>query len=219
MCIDPLYALNELFSFTAQSENTFLTFLEGILDRNLDRTSTYPVKSLLDLQADLVYHRSILGKHIEQIRDSTDILNSRDDLDWPKTGEEKASTAARWLERDYDHILRRAVQLQQRCDREMDILMNTASLEEARASAQQASRVTKLTFLASFFIPLSFSTSIFGMNFVEFPRFSSGIWVWLLVTVPLLGVSYALLNWNKVNRMLRLVFPKKHGKVVEEKTV
>ena len=211
MCLDPLYALNELFTFAAQSENTFLIFLEGILGRNLEQISTSPAKSLLDLQADLIYHRSILGKHVEQLRDTTDLLKSRADLDWPKYREGQASTATRWLERDYEHILRRAIQLQQRCEREMDILMNTASLEEAKASAKQASRVTKLTVLASFFIPMSFSTSIFGMNFVEFSEAGSGVWIWVVVTAGLLGGSYVILHWNqsRVNQVLRSVAPKK----------
>lgn len=221
MCLDPLYALNELFTFAAQSENTFLIFLEGILDRNLDQTSTDPAKSLLELQADLIYHRSILGKHVEQLRDTTDLLKSRADLDWPKYREGQASTATRWLERDYEHILRRAIQLQQRCEREMDILMNTASLEEAKASAKQASRVTKLTVLASFFIPMSFSTSIFGMNFVEFSQAGSGVWVWVIVTAGLLGGSYVVLHWNRsrVNQVLRSVALKKRGNELPEHKV
>jgi hypothetical protein len=197
MCLDPFYALNELFTFVAQSENQFLNLVESIVDRSTSGNIENVAKSLLDNQADLLYHIRILGQHIARIRDTAEIIKSRADLDWPKYREGQASTATRWLERDYDHILQRSVLLQQRCEREMDMLMTRASLEESRASVIQAHRVTRLTILAFFFLPLSFSTSIFGMNFVTFPRFIDGIWVWVVVMVPLLIISFSVVSWDK----------------------
>ena len=72
------------------------------------------------------------------------------------------------LLRDFDHLLERAQILSKSCDRGMDVAGNNARVAESRSAIQQAEWVAKLTMLAFFFIPASFSTSLFGISFVQF---------------------------------------------------
>ncbi|KAI1734578.1 hypothetical protein F4680DRAFT_453856 [Xylaria scruposa] len=73
------------------------------------------------------------------------------------------------------------------------------SLEESRASIKQAkvafeeSRRTKLiTVLAIFFVPISLSTSVFGMNIDELNASGQSLWVFILTTVLIVAVTMIL---------------------------
>lgn len=54
------------------------------------------------------------------------------------------------------------------CERAMAMAVNIASIAEARRGIQQGKDVFKVTLLAAVYVPLSFATSLFGMNFKEF---------------------------------------------------
>jgi len=60
-------------------------------------------------------------------------------------------------------------------------MSNLVSLTALAESKKQISLAARVTVLASIFLPLSFCTSIFGMNFVKVEGLS--IWVGALVTV------------------------------------
>lgn len=78
------------------------------------------------------------------------------------------------------------------------MITNRAMLKEARKSVDQAETVTKLTYLAFFFLPLSFTASLFGMNFKQFGTGSLNIWVMFVVLVPIMGVSCIICFWSQV---------------------
>jgi Mg2+ and Co2+ transporter CorA len=60
--------------------------------------------------------------------------------------------------------------VQKRVDATFQVLMSTMSIIESQKAIAQAETVSKLTYLAFFFIPPTFVTGIFGMNIVvSFP--------------------------------------------------
>jgi hypothetical protein len=67
--------------------------------------------------------------------------------------------------------------------------MNAVLYLQSQKAIQQAEGVVKLILLAFFFVPLSFTTSFFGMNFNELNRYKS-IWTWFAVSGPLLLLSF-----------------------------
>ncbi|KAI1357323.1 hypothetical protein F5Y08DRAFT_324541 [Xylaria arbuscula] len=92
-----------------------------------------------------------------------------------------------------------------------------ASLEESRASIKQArisleeSRRTKLiTVLAIFFVPISLSTSVFGMNIHELNENGQSLWVFLVTTVLIMAVTLiiwgTMYQWQKYNSLPRRSF-------------
>ncbi|KAK4221666.1 hypothetical protein QBC38DRAFT_118181 [Podospora fimiseda] len=83
------------------------------------------------------------------------------------------STQADLLE-DFRCLLRRTEKLSARCKDGTDIILSGAQLRESQKAINQAEEVRLLTKLVFVFAPLSFLTSVFGMNFVTL-RWQQGL--------------------------------------------
>ena len=68
----------------------------------------------------------------------------------------------------------------------MGVMMNRAVVAESRKLIDQAESLKRLTLLATFFIPLSFTTSLFGMNFEELGQGHLHVWLFAVVSAPVL---------------------------------
>ncbi|KAI0545454.1 hypothetical protein F4679DRAFT_561015 [Xylaria curta] len=96
------------------------------------------------------------------------------------------------------------------------------SLEESRASIKQAkialeeSKRTKLiTVLAIFFVPISLSTSVFGMNIHELNENGQSLWVFILTTV--LIVAATMIIWGFMYQLQKYnSLPKDRSKIEGE---
>ena len=111
--------------------------------------------------------------------------------------ESESDLATQRLLRDYECLLHRAQSLSDLYSEGMRDIRNNAMLAESRKAIEQARGVARLTLLAYFFIPLSFTSSLFGMNFKELGTHLS-IWVWVAVSVPVFVVALILCFWNKI---------------------
>ena len=190
---DAFYAVNAVFQQAAFSEVQFLNLMEWQIDKEigiltLERDRSH---SLDNLQ----YFRSVLDRHVRQMRDVLRTTKSQGAGNWPSAidarSQRKAALAVDQLVGDYDSLLTRALELYQRCTEGMGVMMSRAIVAESRKAIDQAERLKKLTFLASFFIPLSFTTSLFGANFSEIaPGNYLSIWVFFAVSVPVVLLSY-----------------------------
>lgn len=140
-----------------------------------------------------------------------DILNNmRLNLDALKMFTSHQSSA-RWMNmiRDYKRVLQNTEQqinvvLAQR----MTYRAAMASLDESRMGIEHAkrgmeqnARVKRLTQLALFFIPLSFSTSIFGMNLEMLGTGNAKAWMVLIAILSAYVVTsllWVLIDWRNV---------------------
>ena len=82
--------------------------------------------------------------------------------------------------------------LQQRTERTKKSLMANMSIIESKRGIAQAESVTKLTELAFFFIPLTFSASIFSMQLKELSKREVSLWTFFVVAIAITTSSYAL---------------------------
>lgn len=96
------------------------------------------------------------------------------------------------VQQDYKHLLLQAQAMHTRCNEDITVLMNSASIAESKKAMAQAERLGKLTFLAFTFVPLSFTMSFFGMNIQELGQGSLSIWSWFTLSVPMLGFTLLL---------------------------
>ncbi|KAI1669666.1 CorA/Zinc transport protein ZntB [Pyrenophora tritici-repentis] len=206
MCTDALYALNEVFSFSASSEIAFLNIIEHKLDKY-----TEPSEDEFEMLPNLRYTKAILYRHIQKIDQILTSIHNTKHPRWPKTkcaeGTKKAEVASGGLVQDFQHLKDRAHTLHNRCNEAITVLMSSMSIAESRKAINQAERVTKLTFLAFIFVPLSFTTSFFGMNVKQFGTETS-LWWWAAFTVPVFGFAFTafFLDWARPFRaLLRLV--------------
>ena len=209
MCHDPFYALNELFAFNGASELQFLNRIATILDDITTPAPDIPVNSgpSANVQSNLVYYQRLIESHVHRISETRTFIDSRGSLDWPQSNAKKATVAATRLTKDYEYLLTKAKALQKQCEREMAILRDNANIIEARRGVDQASRVFKFTVLASIYVPLSFTCSLFSMTFVQFSTSKQGLWAWATVSVPIFTGSLLIIMWNRetVLRWFRLL--------------
>jgi hypothetical protein len=198
---DPFYAVHELFALSAASMLVLLNAIAAHLDQHKAKLREANAQSLLDSQADIVYFKAILQSHLKHIDSTCRTIRSRDVLSWNQVTEPKyikpAKIAARRLEDDWTFLAQKATDLVRSCDQDMTVLMTQTALEEAKRNAKQAGRVVRLTLLATVFIPLAFTSSLFGMNFVKFDSLRQGVWVWIAVTVPIFLASFLAITWDR----------------------
>ncbi|KAL1623880.1 hypothetical protein SLS54_004347 [Diplodia seriata] len=209
---NPFYSLTEIFLLAVASENQFLNFMK----RKINATSAIGPRRhrrITDLQAS----KALIDDHVEQIRGQLETvkrrggakgLRGRTDLD-DSTLTTADETAAKLI-KDYEHLLCVAETLSHNCKDNIGMMMNEAMYDESQKAIQQAESLGKLTFLAFFFVPLSFTTSFFGMNFPELTERSLRIWLWFIVSVLLLIGSFTALRMDlsrvlqRVQKLLRL---------------
>lgn len=208
MYSDPFYTLTEMFNFFISSETQFLNSIASKLNNGTRDLSFTDPSASIDFQAELLYFRRILDKRVQCISQTLLFIRSRHHLTWPRpreaTGDEgrsarliaKADLAAIRLDQDCEYALNCAVSLQQRCERETTIMMNNASIAEAKRGIDQGRQVFRFSVLVSIYVPLSFTSSLFGMNFVQFSNHAMGFWVWPLVTLPIFVTSLLILVWD-----------------------
>ncbi|GAP83104.2 putative magnesium transport protein transmembrane region [Rosellinia necatrix] len=82
-----------------------------------------------------------------------------------------------------------------------------ASIKQAKVALEESKRTKLVTVLAIFFVPISLSTSIFGMNIHELNENGQSLWVFILTTVVvttatmmLWGFMYQFQQYNSLPR-------------------
>jgi Mg2+ and Co2+ transporter CorA len=191
---NPFYALTDLLKFTAFSEVQFLNMMETKLMKETNFSVINPRHS--PTLSNLLYSKNLLDQHVQHIDGTISFikthLESKSDDDTSDMVEE-ASAAATSLLEDFEYLSNRAKALSLHCDRGMNIVMNNNMLLESQRAMEQAAGVAKLTRLAFFYIPLSFTASFFGMNFKQLGTGVLSIWVWFAASLPVFLISILFL--------------------------
>ncbi|KAK0511027.1 hypothetical protein JMJ35_006579 [Cladonia borealis] len=196
---DPFYSLNELFRFVAHSENLFLATLEVKID--VDTRYASADQDQLTL-SNLSYFHGILERHQARLRENIDVIKRRGHSCGPqvsnsdKTLQEKSHSAAESLLKDFEYLHVWAKSLSERCSQGTNVIMNNSMLAESKKAIEQAEGLRKLTLVAFFYIPLSFTTSFFGMNFKQLGQGDLSVWVWFIASGPVLIISICFLLWD-----------------------
>jgi CorA-like Mg2+ transporter protein len=199
MKVDPFYALHELFEFAGASELQFLNLTE---DKLGPETSCEVLANETPSLSNLLYTLEILQAQTRRLTENIEKIKCRGSSQWPHAADntdlgKKAKEAADLLLRDYEFLLAKAQDLSRQCERSMSVIMYSANIVESKRAMEQANRVGKLTMLAYLYVPLSFTSSFFGMNFTQF---SSGpylsVWVWFAVSVPVMAFSILFYVWD-----------------------
>lgn len=189
---DPFYALTDLLTLTALSENQFLNMLDSVVSTDLDadKLAQHHDPAL----SNLLYNSQVLDRHITSIKDSLELIRSNGSTVWPQDRVDpymlqSAHAARHSLAIDFEHLLSRCLALSEKCHKGMQIVMNNTMILESERAIEQTERVHKLTLLAFIFIPLSFTASFFGMNFSQFGQGTLSIWLWVATSVPVFAIS------------------------------
>lgn len=195
---DPFYVLTAIFNFVIAAECEFLVMMRIILEQELERSIESKEKSLI--VHDLEYNRQCLDRHIRQMKHLMEFIDSREDSGWPGAGavgsleHREIDRGRRLLKKDLEVLLSDAFILSADFKTGMSPLMNSAMTDESQRAVAQAERTAQLTALAFFFIPLSFTSSFFGMNFKEFEDRDGhnklSVWAWAITSAVVMLVAY-----------------------------
>ncbi|KAF2232580.1 hypothetical protein EV356DRAFT_534509 [Viridothelium virens] len=219
--IDPFYALQDLFNFAAASENQFLNMIGSKLQQELDLNVLIQPRS--PTLSNLLCTQRNLDRRVQRIQENLDFIRAWSRREWfrgslDSTQQSKADKSADKVARDFEYLLGRAKALHEQCTKGMQIVMNNANVKEAREAMSQAEVVAKLTRLAFIFVPMSFTSSFFGMNFVQFGTGRLGLWVWFVVTVPVLTLALVFMHYDiQVLARKRFSYPIKFIRRMYEK--
>ena len=208
MAVDPFYACHDVFAFSAASECQFLNLVKAKLDLEDQRPFVHDEDMIIRSLSNFKYHKALLEDHMKTIDSTLAVIKGHitgSGGNWPLAQERdkqaKALLAAKSLERDYTFLAQYANGLRKRCKEGTDNISNNAILAESKKAIVQAKSVARLTLLAFFFIPLSFVTSFFGMNFVELGTGKLSIWVWFAVSFPVFGIALLVCFWDSVEAL------------------
>lgn len=210
---DTLYALGEVFQFSASAEVQLLNLLQSRIEHELSFVGTqggndeYRPISLLNLK----YIKTQLAAHVQNLNETVDLLQNRNHLDWPHikgSGEESDTVerSANMLLADFKYLLKRADSLANQCDQGMTTLVNSSMIDESRRSAHLAMKVQRLTVIATIFIPLSFVCSVWGMNLEVLGSGSQPFWKCVVSAVPIVLVALVIYYSDKLVRLSRKIF-------------
>ncbi|EED21633.1 hypothetical protein TSTA_088690 [Talaromyces stipitatus ATCC 10500] len=188
----PFYALYQVFCFVASSEIQFLNMLQSKIEKELKSSAIVQQKN--PTLSSLLYNQQVLDRHIQRIRENVTFIQQYKNLDDYK--DDDATRLYDKVLRDFEHLLARATSLSKQCNRGMQVIMNNATIKESRKAISQAEGVAMLTRLAFLFIPLSYVSSVFGMNFAQFGQGKLSLWLWPVVSVPVFAITLLLVRFD-----------------------
>ena len=196
MSNDPMYLLTEYFQFLAASEAAFLEMVSSVLGESVIKTTQQTAAKQSDIRATIADLQRSLERHSTRVMSILNFLQYSDNLDLPRSTSETASAAFKLTCRDFEQLLQGMQTQTKKCSQELQIFMSEISVGEARRGVDQSRRAHKFTVLAALYVPISFSCSLFGMNFLQFSDFTTGFRTWWAVTLPLFVTSLLFLTWN-----------------------
>lgn len=168
--------------------------------------------SLIEWEIEREEHRSVLGldaalqrlhpwrRHVtnygHRVQSSIDTLAR-----FNKPGSQNAKHWQDLLE-NFNILEKRYKILQAKIDKIMSVLTAVISIEETKKQMSNARDVSRITYLAFIYVPLSFFASFLSMN-ADFPSGNGTVyWVFFVVSMPMTALSLLLaLYWESVQKL------------------
>lgn len=207
---DPASMCIPLFAHSAFSEVQFLNLVESRI--HIQMTNIAEGARDDDALGTLQYFSNILIRHAQQLGESTRALSrlmerssnkrpsamseSSRTLETNSTSSSSGAFTPHGLLQDYEQLQVRCLDLSKMCSRGMTLAMNKATIEESRRAIEQSDRLKRLTLLATFFIPLSFSSSLFGMNVDVLGQSEVRLWWFFVLCIPITLCAYIVYLWD-----------------------
>ena len=208
---DAFYALSELLGLSLASESQFLNMIRTQIDKIVDPTSAQMQEPLNGLRR----MKNLTDDHVQYLQITLQTVRNLTVPDWPKLqakaldtgpfsllseGDRNVNSSRRSAEQTVsgcEHLSRLAEYLSRQCIEGTNIIMNCSMLEESRKSIRVNEYLARLSVLAFLFLPLTFTTEIFGMNFREFGQGHLRIWIFFAILIPVAAFGTVLCFWNQ----------------------
>jgi Mg2+ and Co2+ transporter CorA len=214
MLQDPFYCLLEILAFSVAAECNVLNLIESKVTTCVESIEEGTPAAVSNAQDELMFFQHLLEKHVRKVFELSRFVedNVAGRTYWTIVVDNpNIKVPKERLSKDIDYLLRAMETLRERCSREMSTMMSLAGIREGKRGFESGRRTFKVTVLAAIFVPLSFSCSIFGMNFVDFDQKAWGYGIWISVSfVTCLATLLAIIGnepatWSYLRRALRSV--------------
>lgn len=208
--IDPLYALKELFNFQATAAQQYMNLLEKLItEKNEPAGVPGGGEAKLEEILNLNYAQITITRYAAHYKEIMNFLDKDKNPLWAVAGLAHAqprSEVVDVLHGDFEYLWDRAQAMIERCKEGEAAIMINKSLAEAKQSSDESKLVVQLTKatnrLTFIFLPISFLTSFFGMNFRELGSGTLSLRLWLCVALPLLAISIlAVEDGSRIKRV------------------
>ncbi|KAF2226464.1 hypothetical protein BDZ85DRAFT_256206 [Elsinoe ampelina] len=181
---DPWYALADVFRFVLGSRNQYLNMLAWQIDEEA-KSYQSPSHALENLR----YLKQVIGSSAWRGSTLLSVACSADYSSWSEGQSNDRDGASvrhhqllndcddtgyrqhQLLVKDLEHLEQRTLELIHSCEKAISELVNHSVL------------------LATLFIPLTFTCTVFGMNFKELGTGRLSIWVFVVALIIVLGCS------------------------------
>ena len=211
--VDSFYCITELLRCSSNSICQLLSLIESLVDES----TGYDIYSSPEYSvSSLAYHVDILHRFEHRLRENIHDIEHQS-LSWPRSPavddvdptytnpfQMESENSVKRILIDFKELLARTERLNMRCQNGISMCMSRASVAESQRAIAQAWQVGLLTWIAFLYIPLSFTTSFFGMNIESFGSGTLTLGTWFAISVPLVAFSYAVAMLASQPRVRRL---------------
>ncbi|KAJ6003167.1 Mg2+ transporter protein CorA-like/Zinc transport protein ZntB [Penicillium sp. IBT 35674x] len=221
----PVSFLGPLLDIIRRDTSTLLQHLRQILDElEVDILDDTKMEDRLGLWRHII-HRA--QRELPELKDSLDLLYNFCLTVIPQAvSTEPYSELANSIQ-NYQQLPHDIDQMIERLRATSASLTSNMGLLESRRSIDEAHAVTRLTELAFIFIPLSFATSVFGMQIEPFAN-PVPIWNFFVVAISVTAFSYLMRMTMRSQWLTRLKaevkydvrkYAEKHGQPVQSRSL
>ena len=127
------------------------------------------------------------ARYGDMLRRSEEICSHRGPMSWPKLDD---SESTNMITKDFQAVQDKFKRMETNAEKQISTVFAKISVEAGEESIDEARRVTRLTVIATIFLPMSFVASIFGMS-GRFALDGDRWWMYVAVAIPL-AVSITL---------------------------
>lgn len=193
---DPFVCVLDLLATSSLCWIRFFSFLREV-HSTLEGDEKY--------RADVFRHdKGVLDRSQTYFRRMIEVIDGRHRFGWPKCSEISNQHKVDRMVQDMRHDIL-ALQFEARalshlCIEKMNLEMVTISIVDSKRGLEQAARIQLLTFLAYFFIPSAFISSVFGMNVLEFTRPNPPLSSFFATVIPFTAFFLIIPLWYEFQK-------------------
>ena len=175
----PDYILYSLLDALVDGYFPLLEALEEQIDELEDRIVDRPDRSILDTLFGMKRDLTRLRRHTSPLREVLQSLTSRD---FPNVHSETLP----YFRDVADHLFR----IYETLDSHRDLMSNMLDAYLSQVSNEMNRVMQKLSIVATIFLPITFITGYFGMNFDKQPWMKTDVWFWTWVMTMVAAGTY-----------------------------
>jgi magnesium transporter len=184
---DPGFLLYSLLDVLVDRYFPLLETLDGLMDDLEDRIVDRPEPDTLQTIFAIKRNLTRLRRHAAPLREVLQTLTTRN---IPGIQE----SALPYLRDVADHLFR----IYETLDSYRDLMSNMLDAYLSQVSNEMNRIMQKLTAVATVFLPLTFITGVFGMNFAVQPWLHTNFWFWMVFMAALGIGTYAWFHRRKI---------------------